>query len=226
MTSSSLSPSPIFSLCKAGFKRNRVPALVLQLFAALILGLYFYAPGLRPAFDQIGAFKQHYGVWFSILSTIFFGGIIPWAVMIHRRRIPQGQRFKQLLFFVGYWALQGFMIDNLYSQQTQWFGSANDAKTLLTKVLIDQVPYNLIWATPNALFLYGWKNAEFSWRRFRESHPFPILMQKFATIQISAWIVWVPAVLMIYSLPANLQIPLFNLVLCFFSLVLAFVSRD
>ena len=51
-------------------------------------------------------------------------------------------------------------------------------------------------------------------------------MQKFATIQISAWIVWVPAVLIIYSLPANLQIPLFNLVLCFFSLVLAFVSRD
>lgn len=224
-----MNPPPslsIWSLCRAGFRRNRVAAVILQLFAAGILGLYFYVPALRPLFNGIGTFKQQYGVWFSPLSTAFFGGLIPWAVMIHRGRIRRGQRLKQLGFYLAFWALQGFMVDNLYRLQTQWFGAGNDIRTLILKVLVDQFPYTLLWATPNSLLLYGWKESGFSWTRFRSTHPLPALKRKYATILISAWITWVPAVTMIYSLPADLQIPLFNLVLCFFSLVLAFVSRE
>jgi hypothetical protein len=37
--------------------------------------------------------------------------------------------------------------------------------------------------------------------------------------------VWIPAVIMIYALPLGLQQPLFNLVVCFFSLLLLFLNR-
>ncbi|MGA0368577.1 MAG: hypothetical protein ACO3N7_03905 [Kiritimatiellia bacterium] len=218
-------PPSIRSHCKEGFRRNRLPALILQALAALVLLLYFLSPGLRPVFDAVAIWKRRYGIGFSIFSTVLFGGIIPWAVMWHRGRIPQGERLKQFLFYAGFWALQGMMVDRLYTQQNEWFGPENDFPTLLRKVLVDQLPYNLIWATPNSLLLYGWKNAGFSWSRFRIMHPTPVLFRKYLTIQISAWITWVPSVSMIYSLPVDLQIPLFNLVLCFYSLVLAFVSR-
>jgi hypothetical protein len=41
----------------------------------------------------------------------------------------------------------------------------------------------------------------------------------------ATWIVWLPAVAVIYSLPPALQIPLFNIVLCFFSLLYAALTR-
>lgn len=224
MTSPEVSFS-IWAVCREGFRRNRVPALILQAFAATLLALYFWIPELRPGFEAIGNFKRASGVWFALFSTALFGGMIPWIVMVFRGRIPEGQKIKQLIFFIGFWALQGFMVDWLYTQQNRWFGSANDFETLLMKVLVDQLPYNLLWATPNGIVLYGWKNANFSWCEFKRIHTLPVIVHKYVTIQVSAWVVWVPAVMMIYSLPPDLQVPLFNLVLCFFSLVLAFVSR-
>jgi hypothetical protein len=37
---------------------------------------------------------------------------------------------------------------------------------------------------------------------------------------VSTWVVWLPVTSLVYSLPANLQIPLFNLAACFWSLVM------
>ena len=34
-------PSTIWAVCREGFRRNRVPALVLQAFAGILLCLYF-----------------------------------------------------------------------------------------------------------------------------------------------------------------------------------------
>ncbi len=219
------SPS-IWNTIKAALIQNRIPAIVLQIFAACILGLYFGVEALRPAFEAIGELKASVGIVFAILSTSIFGGLIPWAVMAHRGRIPPGMRMKHFLFYVLYWAFQGAVVDTLYTYQTVWFGSGTDFKTLFSKMLVDQLPFNLIWATPVGLLFYGWKNCRFSWARFRKDHSRKILIHSYATIQFSSWMVWVPAVLMVYSLPPDLQIPLFNLVLCFFSLVLTFVTRS
>jgi len=38
---------------------------------------------------------------------------------------------------------------------------------------------------------------------------------------LSGWSVWLPMVCIIYSLPSELQIPLFNIVLCFWVLLLS-----
>ncbi|MEX2607452.1 MAG: hypothetical protein WD708_08915 [Kiritimatiellia bacterium] len=220
------SPSPSFwSICKAGFRRNRVPAVILQLFAGAVLLLYFLVPGLRGTFEAVGQLKTDSGAGFAIVSTAIFGGLIPWGIMVHRGRISREDRWKHLIFFLFFWGLQGAAVDWLYTQQTHWFGSEASFKVLLTKMLVDQGPYNLIWATPNSLILYGWKDAGFSWETFWRRNPPSMLGHRFLTIQVSAWVVWIPSVLMVYSLPPDLQIPLFNLVLCFFSLVLAFVSK-
>lgn len=214
----------IFSVCREAFRRNRFPALVLQSAAGIILLLYFLVPATRPAFEGIGALRNRHGYLFSAISTMIFGGLVSWVVLWNRGRIPKGQVWAQFVFFLVFWAVQGLMVDTLYRLQGAWFGQDNDPVTLFKKVLLDQGPYNILYATPVSLCFYAWKDAGFSVSRARES-----LRGRFAhrywTIMVSAWIVWIPAVTMIYSLPAELQIPLFNLVVCFFTLVLAFVSR-
>lgn len=216
---------PILYTCIYAFKRNRAPALVLQSFAALILLLYFLAPSARPAFEAIGTLRARNGYLFSALSTAFSGGLVSWAVLWHRGRIPPGQLLPQCAFFLIYWAAQGLMVDTLYRIQGEWFGHGNDPMTLFKKVLVDQGPYNLLYATPVSLFFYTWKDHGFSaskaWTAYKTD-----FSRRYSAVQFSSWLVWIPAVTMIYSLPPDLQIPLFNLVICFFTLVLAFVSRE
>ncbi|MDF3129639.1 hypothetical protein P0Y35_10580 [Kiritimatiellaeota bacterium B1221] len=219
-------PPSIWHTIKAALIQNRFPAIVLQIFAACILGLYFGMESLRPAFETIGELKASAGILFAILSTALFGGLIPWGVMARRGRIPPGLKVRYFFFYVIYWAVQGAFVDTFYTFQTVWFGSGTDFKTLLYKMLIDQGPWNLLWATPVGLVFYGWKNCGFSWSRFRKLYTPKLIIHSYATIQFSSWMVWIPAVLMIYSLPPDLQVPLFNLVLCFFSLILTFVTRS
>jgi hypothetical protein len=48
---------------------------------------------------------------------------------------------------------------------------------------------------------------------------------KIPTVVLSNWLVWIPAVSVVYAMPAELQIPLFNLVLCFWVLLLAVLNK-
>lgn len=215
----------LLAICREGFRRNRVPAFILQSCAALVLVAYFFVPASQPFFTRLAGWKAAYGYLFSAISTMIFGGLVSWGVLWYRGRIPKGMVLKQGLFFLTYWALQGIMVDTLYRFQETWFGQAHDPWTILKKVLVDQGPYNLFYATPASLLFYTWKDANFSIKTTRQKlrhQP----GQRYWRIMISVWIVWIPSVTMIYMLPADLQIPLFNLVLCFFTLLLAFVSRD
>lgn len=213
------------TIFRDAFRRNRVPALVLQGFAALLLALYFLVPMVRPVFDILSAAKLQYGYLFSGVAGMIFGGLIPWAVIGYRKRIPEGQVFRQFLFYILFFSGQSMIVDALYRQQAIWFGDAVDPKTLLLKVLVDQLPFNLLWSTPVSLFFFTWKDNRFSLadtlRDLRISGG-----RRYISIQLGAWMIWVPAVAMIYSLPLPLQIPFFNLVLCFFTLVLTFVTRE
>jgi hypothetical protein len=48
---------------------------------------------------------------------------------------------------------------------------------------------------------------------------------KIPTVILSNWLVWTPAVCVVYAMPNELQIPLFNLVLCFWVLLLAVLNK-
>lgn len=43
---------------------------------------------------------------------------------------------------------------------------------------------------------------------------------------ISNWLIWIPAVSVIYMMPVDLQLPLFNIVLLFFGLLVAVLSKN
>jgi predicted branched-subunit amino acid permease len=42
---------------------------------------------------------------------------------------------------------------------------------------------------------------------------------------VTTWVVWIPGTAIIYSLPYPLQIPLFNLTLCFFVILVGVFSQ-
>ena len=86
---------------------------------------------------------------------------------------------------------------------------------------VDMFVYNLIWAANLQLLTYHWKNSGFRFSAFSGFLWKDYFTRSLPIALVSTWVVWLPVVSLTYSLPANLQIPLFNLAACFWSLVVA-----
>jgi len=112
-------------------------------------------------------------------------------------------------------------VDAFYRLQGYLFGYESTFRTILTKVLVDQFVYCIFWSAPFTALFYGWKKAGFkfdadpSWLSAR------FICEESIFLLISTWIIWIPSVSIIYAMPENLQIPLFNITLCFFVLVIS-----
>jgi len=207
-------------------KQNLKPGLILQTFAGLIVALYFFVPASNSSFAFFAELKQQYGFVYSAISTAIFGGLIPFLYLYFSRGFQAAKSLKLIFaFYLVFWAIKGMEVDYFYQFQTYLFGNGNDAKTLTIKVMFDQFVYSAFWAAPSISMIYLWIEHNFNWRETRAA-----MNQKFFTITlpsniISNWLVWIPAVSFIYSMPSDLQIPLFDLVLCFWVLMLAVLNK-
>jgi hypothetical protein len=100
------------------------------------------------------------------------------------------------------------------------FGDDNAAGTIVSKVAFDQFGWNALYAAPIGNLCFAWKDAGFRWSpvaadvragRWYARRVLPVLL--------GVWAVWIPVVSCVYALPSTLQIPLFNVVLFFWSLL-------
>lgn len=202
---------------------NLVPGLILQGSAAALLAAYYLLPSLRPVFEWFAAQKTHWGYAYSAVATAASGGLVPFLYLLWRGQIRQGVG-KALLFYLVFWASMGIQVDLLYRVQGMWFGQGADPGTLIPKVLVDQLLYTPLWSIPQTTICYLWKNLDFSFSALRSKLGRRLFLHDIPGMIVPAWLVWVPAVSIIYCLPADLQIPMFNLVLCFWSLLAEVVN--
>jgi hypothetical protein len=210
----------------AALKKNLLPGLVLQLFAVLILLAYFFVPSVTPLFSWFGAQKNHFGFGYSFVATAIFGGIIPF-IYLWRSNVLSAERnpLVLLLFYTLFWGLKGMEVDAFYRLQGLLFGYSNNLQTLATKVAMDQFIYSALWAAPSIAISYLWMEQGYQWRACWRAMDRSFLLRTLPTVILSNWLVWIPAVSIVYAMPNELQIPLFNLVLCFWVLLLAVLNK-
>lgn len=210
---------------KRGMRRNLVPGLALQATAATMVVFYLDSAGARAFIDAIGAAKFHYGYLFSALSTLLFGGLIPFLVLLGTGRANRAPILWQLLFYVGFWTWKGVEVDAFYRFQAYIFGSTASFGVITKKIFVDQFIYNPLWAGPTQVWCFLWMDCGFSRSAMRPRFDEQSLWRRVVIVVFSSWIVWIPTVAIIYALPCALQVPLFNLVICFWSLLLTSLSR-
>ncbi len=220
-----VSRSALLEPCWQGMRFNLRPALVLQAFALAIVCGYFWSTGARDALNVVGALKVRYGYGYSALATCVFGGLIPYVVLSLAGRIPRERRMGELVFYLLLWFWKGIEVDALYRAQGVWFGEGSDAITIAIKTFVDQFGYAPLWAAPSQVLLFTWKDAGFTRSGLRTAFQRQPFLQRVLVVVFSTWVVWIPAVAIVYSLPSALQLPLFNLVLCFWCLLMSFISR-
>ncbi|HTF98114.1 MAG TPA: hypothetical protein VL995_18400 [Cellvibrio sp.] len=209
----------------AALGKNIKPGLVLQAFALLILLVYFFVPASQPVFTWFGTLKAQYGYAYSFFATALFGGLIPFLYLWWNKAFVNRSLFGLLMFYVLFWGIKGMEVDLFYRFQADWFGHGGDWQTVLTKMAVDQFLYSALWAAPGITIIYLWMESGWNISRWREAMDREFFCVKIPTVILSNWLVWIPAVCVVYAMPAELQIPLFNLVLCFWVLLVAVLSR-
>ncbi len=206
-------------------KQNFIPGLILQTVALGVASCYFFWPDSRVFFSFFGDLKATHGWLYSMISTAIFAGIIPFLYLYFTRQIQQSL-VKVFLFYIVFWSIKGVEVDFFYQLQGFWFGNELNFETIFKKVMVDQFIYSALWAAPGITIVYLWKDCNFSFSALRKNLNQELFTLKIPTTVISNWLVWIPAVSIIYTMPPPLQIPLFNLVLCFFVLLLASLTKN
>ena len=210
-----------------GARANLAPGLVLQAGAlALVVAFYIHAP-TRTALTHLADFRVAHGFWVGILSTGIFGGVIPLLYFRARRATRRRYTWAQGGALIAFWSYKGLEIDLFYRLLARVVGERTDAATIGTKMLLDQFLYCPAFAVPATVLYYAWTDAQFEAAPvaadLRAGHWY---RRRVMPVLISNLGVWIPAVCIIYALPTPLQLPLQNLVLCFFTLLLAHVTRE
>ncbi len=210
----------------AALKQNLLPGLVLQAFALAIVLIYFFIPAAQPVYAWFGVLKHDYGFIYAFFATAFFGGFIPFVYLWVTKRLDRSRNvFALLMFYVIFWGLKGIEVDFFYQLQGGWFGYENDITTIAIKVAVDQFLYSALWAAPTITVAYLWLEYGFNVRACGAALTKSFFLVKIPTVIFSNWLVWIPAVSIVYSMPQDLQIPLFNIVLCFWVLILAVLNK-
>jgi hypothetical protein len=212
-----------------GARANLLPAALLQAAAiALVLG-YYRVPAVHGALTSVADFRQRTGFAFGIASTGFFGGFLPFLYIHYSPRSGGGTArycWSQGLWLTLFWAYKGLEVDLWYRLQAHMVGSGHEPSTIVIKVILDQFGYCPLFAVPVTTAVYQAVDAQANWREVIADLRAPSwYRRRVLPILISNIGVWVPAVAVIYCLPTPLQLPLQNIVLCFYTLIVAHQMR-
>jgi hypothetical protein len=216
----------LFSDIRHATARNIKPGLALQAFGIALVLSYYLLPQSQPIFDSVMHAKEHFGFIYSALSTALFGAFIPFGILFLMGRFPRISVGKRILALLLFWIWKGIEVDILYRSQALLFGAQPDTITVIKKVCFDQFVYNPLWAAPSMLLYYLWVDAGYSFKRVKEATGISFFTRTLPTVLVSTWVVWIPATAIVYSLPVSLQLPVFNLVLCFWVLIFDLVSKS
>ncbi len=208
-----------------GARANLLPALALWTVGVALVLAYTHLPPITSALDQVGHWKLTYAPWFAIFSTALFGSLVPTfiqRILVPKSRPPSG---RQVILLMLFWAIHGWQIDLLYRGQAVIFGDGTDVATIIKKTMIDQFVWCPFLAIPQTIFGYLFAEKNGSLVACREALRHKGFLERAIPLLIATWAVWIPAVSLIYLFPPALQLPLMNIILALWGLILVFFAK-
>lgn len=205
-----------------GARANLVPGLALQAVALVLVVSYYQSGAVGGALARLTAWRSELGVIFVMVSTGLCGGLLPFLYLRSQPSTRDRFNLAQGLAVTAFWTYKGFEVDLWYRFLASWVGEGHDTRTVVIKSLLDQFVYCPLFAVPVTVLVYFWIEHRFSGAALlADLRAGGWIQRRLVPLLISNLGVWLPAVGIIYSLPTPLQVPLQNLVLCFFTLLVA-----
>lgn len=207
---------------------NLVPGLILQGAMIAVAGAYFCIPSVHRGLMNLASVKEHWGLIFSFVGTSVGSSFLPELLrplLPAAARAPGGPSLlSRLVFAIPFWGLIGMQVDLFYRLQFQLFGPSDRISIIVAKVIVDAFIYCPLLAMPEAVCVFLWKNHNYTRHGFRGWTPARFYALRIFPVLMANWMVWIPVVSVIYSLPAPLGIPLFIIAQSFWVMVFTTLS--
>lgn len=209
-------------------RANLIPGLLLQLLMAFMAAAYFLNPDARAVFERLTLLRSHWGLLFSFVGTSAASAVLPefLRLLLPGKHVTNSSTLGQrLLFAVPFWGLIGMQVDLFYRLQYALFGPSDTALVITRKVLVDAFLYCPLLAIPQAVCACLWRDHGFTLHGFKGHHPVAFYALRIFPVLMANWMVWIPLVTIIYSLPAALGIPFFIVAQSFWVMVFTTLSE-
>lgn len=203
-------------------RANLLAGFVLQVTALALVAAYYQHGPTRELLGHLAQWRTEVGVASAVFTTGLFGGFLPVLYLRARKATRNHYTWTQGVAITLFWAYKGAEVEIFYRLLARYVGEGHDVATIATKTVIDQFVYCPLLAVPFTALMYEWTGAHF--RGSLVAADFRAggwIRRRVVPVLISNVGVWLPAACIIYSLPTPLQLPLQNLVLCFFTLLVA-----
>ena len=131
-------------------RTNLWPGLFLQALMVGFIAAYLLHDGTRNFLERVGEVRREIGYGFTFVSYMLSGALLPELLRIgfFQGWRPRWENLWNFALTGPFLGCMGMMVDFFYRCQNDWFGSGNDWRTLVIKVLVDQFLYSPFLANP------------------------------------------------------------------------------
>jgi len=200
------------------------PFLLIQMGAVLLALAFRASPAFRAACATAAGWKAAGGLPFAAATVAVAGGLLPeLAKLVALGRRTVAGRGGEIAFNTAFFAVNGVVVDLLYSGEARLFGSGGDVATIVKKVAFDQFVFTPSWLVVIVL-LFLWRQRGFSWAATRPALERGFYRQRVVPLLLPDWLFWIPLVSVIYALPVTLQFLMFIPALAAWSLIMVFIA--
>jgi hypothetical protein len=206
-------------------KENWIAGIIIWACGATIVTLYYHGNSLKNIAENILVLRGEMGLLFPILTMMIFGAVLPSLTQMLISPSDRMAALKRLPLLMPFWAYRGMEVEFFYRFQAWFWGNDSGFVTVACKVFTDMFVYTPV-ITIEMLYL-RWVS-----RRVGELSQSEIIApngwyRKFIVPMLVAdWALWIPAVTLVYMMPLPLQLPLANLILWLWSMMLFFMTRQ
>lgn len=214
----------IGELC-ASFSAVWVPGIILPVFAGVLVVGWFLVPARQPFYSDVASARERVGLLFSAAIFALAGGIIPMFVQALRGERSWSSAAPDGSYLACAWFVLGIATDLMYRLQSTYIRAVHDVMTLVLKTSCDQFLWIPLVALPFQRFIYGMIERGYDF----DSKLLPLKLSWYrqATSNlILNWLVWIPAVTLMYMLPEPLQVPFAAIMVCFYSLLMMSITKN
>jgi hypothetical protein len=200
--------------------------LFIQGLALALVFTYYGIESSRGAFNRIATLKMELGPLFAAICTVFSGGIFPELIKrIFRPKNITPPSGRELIHQFIMWAWVGILVDRFYMLQSTLFGDGTDAATLIIKVLADQFVFTPLICLPLITLWFMLGEAHYRLKPYRDNIRLSTIRHRVLPLWATCLIFWPVMLCIVYSLPADLQFPLFLLGNAAYSILMIFIIR-
>lgn len=208
-------------------KSNWLPALGIWVFGSLVVYAYYAGGIVYETALGVLELRERFGIIYPICSMVVFGALIPTLTQLLLRPSERRTALHRLPYIIPFWAYKGVEIEYFYKLQSQIFGSEPSALIVAAKVAVDQFVYNPILGAITLCLYLRWvaiRTGELP--AGTQAVPKGWYTRLVVPLLVATWALWIPAVSLVYMMPTALQLPVSNLILVLWSLMLVFMSKQ